>query len=102
MLTGITSSCSNARINYTVVFMSSRSRHTRCALVTGVQTCALPIWSTGQTGLAKLVNADSNGRRTEMTRLTAAFLALAFTAAAPGLALADCAGHMKTDRKCVV
>src|SRR3546814_1191533 len=23
---------------------SSRSRHTRCALVTGVQTCALPIW----------------------------------------------------------
>src|SRR3546814_11811464 len=23
--------------------MSSRSRHTRCALVTGVQTCALPI-----------------------------------------------------------
>src|SRR3546814_9788719 len=24
-------------------FLSSRSRHTRCALVTGVQTCALPI-----------------------------------------------------------
>src|SRR3546814_7552046 len=23
---------------------SSRRRHTRCALVTGVQTCALPIW----------------------------------------------------------
>src|SRR3546814_5726385 len=27
-------------------FFSSRRRHTRCALVTGVQTCALPI-STG-------------------------------------------------------
>src|SRR3546814_3767439 len=26
-----------------VVFFSSRRRHTRCALVTGVQTCALPI-----------------------------------------------------------
>src|SRR3546814_9558493 len=26
-----------------VVFLSSRRRHTRCALVTGVQTCALPI-----------------------------------------------------------
>src|SRR3546814_20094189 len=26
-----------------VVFFSSRSLHTRCALVTGVQTCALPI-----------------------------------------------------------
>src|SRR3546814_611825 len=29
------------------VFFSSRRRHTRCALVTGVQTCALPI-SDGQ------------------------------------------------------
>src|SRR3546814_12102857 len=27
------------------VFFSSRRRHTRCALVTGVQTCALPISS---------------------------------------------------------
>src|SRR3546814_8069549 len=26
------------------VFFSSRRRHTRCALVTGVQTCALPIY----------------------------------------------------------
>src|SRR3546814_7196707 len=28
-----------------VLFFSSRRRHTRCALVTGVQTCALPIFS---------------------------------------------------------
>src|SRR3546814_10502987 len=28
-------------------FFSSRRRHTRCALVTGVQTCALPILSVG-------------------------------------------------------
>src|SRR3546814_19928009 len=27
------------------LFFSSRRRHTRCALVTGVQTCALPIYS---------------------------------------------------------
>src|SRR3546814_3585843 len=27
-----------------IVFFSSRRRHTRCALVTGVQTCALPIY----------------------------------------------------------
>src|SRR3546814_11726821 len=26
-----------------ILFFSSRRRHTRCALVTGVQTCALPI-----------------------------------------------------------
>src|SRR3546814_20728417 len=28
-------------------FFSSRRRHTRCSLVTGVQTCALPIWKRG-------------------------------------------------------
>src|SRR3546814_5320405 len=28
-------------------FFSSRRRHTRCALVTGVQTCALPISRAG-------------------------------------------------------
>src|SRR3546814_1368282 len=28
-------------------FFSSRRRHTRCALVTGVQTCALPICPAG-------------------------------------------------------
>src|SRR3546814_15446456 len=29
-------------------FFSSRRRHTRCALVTGVQTCALPIFAHGR------------------------------------------------------
>src|SRR3546814_3227923 len=28
---------------HVIFFFSSRRRHTRCALVTGVQTCALPI-----------------------------------------------------------
>src|SRR3546814_879714 len=32
-------------------FFSSRRRHTRCALVTGVQTCALPICSQGETAM---------------------------------------------------
>src|SRR3546814_1262530 len=32
-----------------LVFFSSRRRHTRCALVTGVQTCALPIFLTRDT-----------------------------------------------------
>src|SRR3546814_12395240 len=30
--------------SFPVFFFSSRRRHTRCALVTGVQTCALPIF----------------------------------------------------------
>src|SRR3546814_4265358 len=37
-------------------FFSSRRRHTRCALVTGVQTCALPISSIGQ--FARWFNLD--------------------------------------------
>src|SRR3546814_4891539 len=39
-----------------LLFFSSRRRHTRCALVTGVQTCALPIFiaetGAGQHGVA--------------------------------------------------
>src|SRR3546814_8454597 len=37
-------------------FFSSRRRHTRCALVTGVQTCALPI-SSGFTENARKMGA---------------------------------------------
>src|SRR3546814_5594568 len=37
-------------------FFSSRRRHTRCALVTGVQTCALPICQ----ALAVLVGQDGS------------------------------------------
>src|SRR3546814_1656278 len=42
---------------YVVVFFffSSRRRHTRCALVTGVQTCALPILELSQTGASAQV-----------------------------------------------
>src|SRR3546814_19128730 len=32
-------------------FFSSRRRHTRCALVTGVQTCALPISGNATAGI---------------------------------------------------
>src|SRR3546814_4955919 len=40
-------------------FFSSRRRHTRCALVTGVQTCALPIYAVW----AECVTYESNGRK---------------------------------------
>src|SRR3546814_5703428 len=42
-----------------VCFFSSRRRHTRCALVTGVQTCALPI-SSNQTAKSENVIHLSN------------------------------------------
>src|SRR3546814_8440705 len=44
-------------------FFSSRRRHTRCALVTGVQTCALPI-------LAQ-ANAAINSARVDVGNLSA-------------------------------
>src|SRR3546814_4023287 len=49
-------------------FFSSRRRHTRCALVTGVQTCALPIYVGVQLHdvVAKL-NGEAAGYRLEAT-----------------------------------
>src|SRR3546814_9391357 len=41
-------------------FFSSRRRHTRCALVTGAQTCALPI-SNGQDLAQQLAQLDAAG-----------------------------------------
>src|SRR3546814_8900816 len=48
-----------------VFFFSSRRRHTRCALVTGVQTCALPICrcmsdERTMTGAERTTLADGN------------------------------------------
>src|SRR3546814_4472571 len=40
-------------------FFSSRRRHTRCALVTGVQTCALPIYASVGAGYVEQSGAQS-------------------------------------------
>src|SRR3546814_1990302 len=40
-------------------FFSSRRRHTRCALVTGVQTCALPICAILFDTLSAVANGSS-------------------------------------------
>src|SRR3546814_7936769 len=42
---------------------SSRRRHTRCALVTGVQTCALPIYRLGDRGSRQGLLAIDSERR---------------------------------------
>src|SRR3546814_5161249 len=61
-------------------FFSSRRRHTRCALVTGVQTCALPIYLTDvlldpaseamrtmrSRGLPTTLFFDAQGRQVDM------------------------------------
>src|SRR3546814_10648115 len=82
-----------------VFFFSSRRRHTRCALVTGVQTCALPISEFLRVGLAELV---------EQGRVGARLGELVVALAAPGDG-ADVAhffgegyGMLREDRKSVV
>src|SRR3546814_797091 len=42
-------------------FFSSRRRHTRCALVTGVQTCALPIYTRGGAVARGTLALDDSG-----------------------------------------
>src|SRR3546814_11373651 len=45
------------------LFFSSRRRHTRCALVTGVQTCALPISFEGGAAGDQHVGPGGDGLR---------------------------------------
>src|SRR3546814_7935993 len=59
---------------FRLFFFSSRRRHTRCALVTGVQTCALPISRppaalTEHDPVAALGVSRSNGDRLKLTAL---------------------------------
>src|SRR3546814_9523020 len=49
-------------------FCSSRRLHTRCALVTGVQTCALPIWR-GRIEDAKRLSVRLYTRHCECARV---------------------------------
>src|SRR3546814_7171550 len=52
------------------LFFSSRSRHTRCSLVTGVQTCALPICDLGIEQPAQPVGKDPHALYERLCRLT--------------------------------
>src|SRR3546814_8976189 len=75
-------------------FFSSRRRHTRCALVTGVQTCALPICSRSRFVASALASAS-------FVRPPAAFSTpppppAAFPATSPPV------GQLDEDRKSVV
>src|SRR3546814_3749778 len=54
---------------FIVFFFSSRRRHTRCALVTGVQTCALPIYPPWPGGLWQNNWHFSLGRKTDQPNL---------------------------------
>src|SRR3546814_3090345 len=53
------------KVDVSNVFFSSRRRHTRCALVTGVQTCALPIC--GKFGRKQLLESFATGGEEQIT-----------------------------------
>src|SRR3546814_17836489 len=53
-------------------FFSSRRRHTRCALVTGVQTCALPISEYGYRMIFELVDTHNDHVERELRAAIAA------------------------------
>src|SRR3546814_4235845 len=73
-------------------FFSSRRRHTRCALVTGVQTCSLPISHLEALRLAALSGLDGAARLGTLHQQVVS-LALA-DAALQDVHLADELGHV--------
>src|SRR3546814_14465288 len=56
-------------------FFSSRRRHTRCALVTGVQTCALPICPPSRRGKSRWATWSAYAKKTLLFRYAYAGLA---------------------------
>src|SRR3546814_15764369 len=61
---------------YYVFFFSSRRRHTRCALVTGVQTCALPISSSQNHGRRRVRRSTIFLAAPSPSRSTGIFLSM--------------------------
>src|SRR3546814_2556887 len=55
-----------------ICVFSSRRRHTRCALVTGVQTCALPIYRLDKGTSGVMVAAKTDAAHRGLTALFAA------------------------------
>src|SRR3546814_9575376 len=51
-------------------FFSSRRRHTRCALVTGVQTCALPILAAPCRGPALVTDRETSAHAARLQDAT--------------------------------
>src|SRR3546814_5256179 len=79
-----------------IFFFSSRRRHTRCALVTGVQTCALPIYTST---LSQWGNFTTGGIRVRRgtTNITSAGGVFSIQPTANGGCSADLGGGICID-----
>src|SRR3546814_4130365 len=76
-----------------IFFFSSRRRHTRCALVTGVQTCALPISSRPQkTQKTQKMQSHPDWRRTSAVMRCKGCSEQAVAPAKAGVHVVDCDG----------
>src|SRR3546814_9652910 len=74
---------------FLLFFFSSRRRHTRCALVTGVQTCALPILSRRTPRRRRLMSLT----RRQFAKANAAAIA----ATVAGMPIASSASNLITE-----
>src|SRR3546814_7199424 len=92
-------SCS-VLVDFIVFFFSSRIRHTICALVTGVQTCALPISlvSCRQTTSASCVRSQSNTPLVAAERMPLA-LKLMMRMDSPDLVMGDHNNHDRSEER---
>src|SRR3546814_841310 len=70
-------------------FFSSRRRHTRCALVTGVQTCALPIFVVDYLQLLQGSSKGGDNRVQEISEISRGLKTLAKELNVPVLALSQ-------------
>src|SRR3546814_2676711 len=76
-----------------VFFFSSRRRHTRCALVTGVQTCALPIYRARRARGAVATEAHLRLRRIADAEIARDELAAVIVQHRPGAAVRAAGGR---------
>src|SRR3546814_20383501 len=84
-------------------FFSSRRRHTRCALVTGVQTCALPICHSVirlRSHATNFVESDANA--VTASPHTAALRIVSVAFATRALAFLSAGAWMKRRRLCSI
>src|SRR3546814_1647237 len=83
------------------LFLSSRRGHTRCALVTGVQTCALPISAGGGGRTFAVRNGRGRGCRSGCGGVRSASCAARACAGAAEHAAGEVRSHpRKTDAGC--
>src|SRR3546814_4351790 len=80
-------------------FFSSRRRHTRCALVTGVQTCALPILGCGMVQAAELSQQVLGLSAQNVARVRDLVDAIGCPTTAPDLGAEHWLEHMRVDKK---